>query len=209
MIDRIFKGLAGGPPAAGDASRGVGLSQTGWTTIGSLPMVASRGVERWATYRAIYLTVPWVYASVNKLARSLGRLPIHTYQLDSRARKKRVRFDVATPGRESAGQRLDRLMQRPDGRTSKNAFNKATLIERLTYGNALWVVDEVSHGLPSRFYRVRWRDMLQVAPDSVGRPQAYVYRPWNGISYGKTTTRDPSEVVHFGLGSDPDRKSVV
>lgn len=193
--------------SAGDASFANSpgsASRTGWTTLGALPLVSSRGVERWATYRAIYLTNPWAYVPIQMLARSVGRLPIHTYALDAQANKQRVRYDVATPGPPSAAQRLDKLLQRPGGRMSRNALFAGTMIDRLVYGNALWRLGDIQFGLPSSITRIRWRDMLRVTPAADGSALGYVYRPWNGVNYGPVETIDPTEVVHFGLGSDPE-----
>jgi len=51
-----------------DAGPGYG-SRIGWTTLGSLPMAPSQGAQRWATYRSVYVTNPWVYASVQMLSK--------------------------------------------------------------------------------------------------------------------------------------------
>jgi HK97 family phage portal protein len=203
MIDRIARGfgMAGFSESVRDAGQ---QSRTGWTTIGALPMVASQGVNRWATYRLVYLTNPWVYASVNMLSRGIGRLPLHTYQLDAKGRKQRIRSDISTPGRPTSGQVLDRLLQRPAAGMSRNAMYGGTMIDRLVYGNALWIIDRDSYGVPSQLRRVRWRDMLRVVPDEDGAPVSYQYRPWNGLMYGPDRLVAAGDVIHFGLGSDPE-----
>ncbi len=203
MLSKLAKGfgVAGWTDPVRDAST---QSRTGWTTIGALPMVASQGINRWATYRLVYLTNPWVYASVNMLSRGIGRLPIHVYQLDAKGRKQRIRSDISTPGRPTSGQNLDRLLQKPAAGMSKNAMYGGTMIDRLVYGNALWIIVRDPYGVPQQLRRVRWRDMLRVVPDSDGAPVAYQYRPWNGLMYGDLTTISAVDVIHFGLGSDPE-----
>lgn len=204
MIERLVRKFAVSGITAGSAQNAGSASRLGWTTLGALPMVASRGVQRWATYRAVYLTNPWVYAAVTLKSRGIGRLPIHVYQLDAKARKSRVRWDIVTPGRMNAGQKLDYFLQRPADGMSRNAMYSGTMIDKLVYGNGLWRIERDSGGFPTQPSRIRWRDMLQVVPNGSGGPLAYRYRPWNGYTYGPIETLDPRDVIHFGLGSDPE-----
>jgi HK97 family phage portal protein len=80
----------------------------------------------------------------------------------------------------------------------------ATMIDRLVYGNALWLILRDSFGAPNGFRRIRWRDMLRVIPDADGMPMLYEYRPWNGFSFGPLERVSVRDVIHFGQGSDPE-----
>lgn len=186
-------------------SAGPGFSsRVGWTTIGNLPMAPSMGQQRWATYRSVYMTNPWVYASVNMLSRGMARLPIHVFQNDAEGRPMRVRGDVAGAGRPTGAQTLDRILTGGYRGMSRNAMVGGTWVERLVYGNGLWRIMRDDFGVPQWFKRVRWRDMIRVIPDADGMPAFYEYRPWNGYSYGPIERVAAVDVIHFGQGSDPE-----
>jgi HK97 family phage portal protein len=211
MRNRFLRALIGsGDVEASQAFSPATLTESsrgGWTTAGSLPMAPSMGVQRWATYRAVYLTNPWVYASVQKIALGLSRLPIHVLAVDSDGNLTRARGDVpGGTGRTSGGQRLDRLMSSGYGGKSRNAMIQSTYVDRLTYGNALWRIIRDDFGAPQWFQQVPWRCMLQVVPGSDGMPVAYVYRKWNGSGFvgGPPERVDARDVIHFGQGSDPE-----
>ncbi len=191
----------------GDMSDSKG--RIGYTTIGAIPMVQSMGVQRWATYRNIYMTNPWIYAGVNRLAHALGRMPINIYQDDADG------FPVlakpnATAGAPSAAQRLSTLLNsgykglQQGQQMSRKAMISGTLIDRIVYGNALWIFRRNSTGAIVGLRRVRWRDMYRVEPDKDGWPVAYWWRPWNGLYYGPMQITPVSECIHFGFGSDPE-----
>lgn len=175
---------------------------------GIVPLVPSMGVQRWATFRTIYLTNPWVYAAVNKKARDIARLPLNVYSIDVDGDPTRVRGDGAmTPGRPTGGQSLDRLLSSQGfGGISKNAAVTATLTERFVYGNSLWeIIRPYGGGMPNALKRIRWRDVLMVGESIDNEVIYYDILPRNdyGMS-GQQRRVYPSDVVHFGLGSDSD-----
>jgi HK97 family phage portal protein len=186
------------PPSPGMSAR------LGWTTAGALPMAQSMGVRRWATYRSVYQTNPWVWASVQMLSKGIARLPLHTFSTDANGHFVRERGDVTSAGRPSGPQQLDKLLRNGFSGLSRNAMFGGTMIDRLVYGNALWMIQRDTFGSPNGFKRIRWRDMLRVIPDADGMPLAYEWRPWNGYSYGPVTTVVARDVIHFGSGSDPE-----
>ena len=187
-----------------DASPGY-ASRIGWTTLGHLPMAQSMGAQRWATYRSVYVTNPWVYASVQMLSKGIARLPLHVFQVDAQGRNYRVRGDLpGGAGRPTGPQQLDKLLTNGFAGMSRNAMFGGTMIDRLVYGNALWVILRDTFNTPSGFRRIRWRDTLRVIPDGYGMPLAYEYRPWNGYMYGPIERVAASDVIHFGQGSDPE-----
>ncbi len=180
-------------------------SQVGWVTRGNLPMAPSMGAQRWATYRSVYMTNPWVYASVNMLSRGIARLPLHTFSTDAKGHFVRERGDLpGTTGAPTGPQRLDKLLRNGFSGLSRNAMFGGTMIDRLVYGNGLWLILRDSFGAPNGFRRIRWRDVLRVIPDSNGMPLAYEWRPWNGFMFGPLVQVEARDVIHFGQGSDPE-----
>lgn len=186
-------------PKVGSGSSG----SSQWVTLGSIPMVGSRGVARTATYRQIYLTNPWVYAAVNKLARDIARLPLHVFELSEDGRRRRVRGDVpTTPGRPLAGESLDRLLRKPEN-YSRFAHWFGTGVDRLVYGNALWELErDAGGGPPVSVRRERWRNVRWVDEASDGTPR--FYEIGKSYRYGKNRRLAPDEVIHFGRGTDPE-----
>jgi HK97 family phage portal protein len=79
-----------------------------------------------------------------------------------------------------------------------------TLIDRLVYGNALWIMRRSSMGAVTGLRRIRWRDVYRVEPDADGWPVAYWWRPWNGFTYGPMVITPVTDCIHFGFGSDPE-----
>src|SRR5262245_49381800 len=131
-------GMGDPPPSAG-----VPAGMSGWSRYGSIRMVGSLGQPRSATYRDIYLLNPFVFAAVNHIARGIGRLPLHVYELSVDTRgavdKNRIRSDIPqTPGRPLAGVALDRILTSPSMGVSAPAFYGGTMRDKLLYGNALW-----------------------------------------------------------------------
>jgi HK97 family phage portal protein len=204
VIETIARGLG---LAASDIAAGSGGSPTaGWTTFGSIPLVPSMGLDRSSSYRGIYMTNPWVWAAVNMIARSVARLPIQVYDLDERGRKERIRGDVPlTPGRPTGGQQLDRLLDAPAGRVSRNAQMRATLVDRLVYGNALWEIER-QFGQVTATPRIRWRAVRRVIEGTDGLPQSYVVKQDQRLSSAGSEVRylAPDSVIHFGLGGDTE-----
>lgn len=172
------------------------------TNLGSIPMISSRGVARYATYRAIYLTNPWVYAAVNKLARDIARLPLHVFELDADGERRRVRGDLPTQGAPSAGARLDNILTHPE-KLSRFNFWKGTATDRLVYGNALWLPRWESGGMPVGLRRERWRNVQSVPEGSDGQPLYYQITT-DSRGFGGSRRYAADEVIHLGRGSDSE-----
>lgn len=186
-----------------------------------IALVGSRGKGRYATFRDIYLTNPWVWAAVNTVARGAARAPIKTYLLDADGGRSRVRGDLpAGRGRPVAGAQLDRLMHFPNPETSRRAMTEATFKNRLVYGNALWTIDH-DRGIPVALWRPAWQDVIvHEGPD---RPVAAYEVTAHGLAGhsthfpergefggstkalgGKSRFYSPESVIHFGRGIDDD-----
>jgi HK97 family phage portal protein len=191
-IGGAFRGpqiAASGSPSFASAS----LMRTVAATPAPLPMVPSAGIARSATYRAIYLSNPWVFASVNLLSRSIGRLPLHVYEVDATGRKRRIR-----------GGQLDSMLQHPGGGISRNAMYGGTMVDRLVYGNALWEIERDGGGPPTGVHRIGWRNVTRVFTDMSGLGIGYEVVPRFGFGFGDRRTLAAADVVHFGSGSDPE-----
>lgn len=204
MIRDALKGL--GVVAYGDPMPGPGVPSglSGATTYKSgIRLVGSMGKARWASYRDVYFSNPFVHAAANFIARGVGRLPLHVYQLNAEAEKERLRSDIPlTPGRPQAGVQLDRVLNTPMDGLSRMTAVSGRILERLIYGNALdEIVNESGFGLPTGLRRVPWANVDHVEEDGYGRAK------WYEISEnGKPGTKRrlyPDTVIHYGLGSTP------
>src|SRR5690606_38397827 len=108
MLELLLAFIAGGGLSAGGLYLGsrFGAAKTGGDlkgsapVIGTIPLVGSRGFPRYATYRGIFLTNPWVYSAVTKLARDVARLPLHTLALDDAGERVRVQIGRASCRKE-------------------------------------------------------------------------------------------------------------
>lgn len=185
----------------GDAGVSAGVGQGSSRLFGDIRMIGSRGVARYATYRAIYLTNPWVYSAVNKLARDIARMPIHVFQLLENGERVRVRGDLPTVGAPSAGAQLDQLLSTPLG-WSRFAFWLGTVTDRLVYGNALWLPVREDRGVVG-LRRERWRNVRWVEEGSDGLPLWYDLSA-DGRGFGPSRRVSADDVVHFGRGTDPE-----
>lgn len=176
------------------------LSSGSWVDLGSIELVPSMGVKRWATYREIYLTNPWVWAAVNLQARGMARLPLGVFERDAEGDKQRIRSDV--PGASSSpGVELDRLIQTPQDGVSRGGKIGATIRDKLIYGNGLWTLERPAPGLrPTAAIRRPWRKVARVQTDADDRPLYYELTRRPGDLEPRRFL--PADVVHFGLGSD-------
>jgi HK97 family phage portal protein len=208
-LARVFRGetFDGGPmPSAGvRGSMSGGINSLGPTGLNLIP---SRGEEVWATFRLIYLTNPWVHASVNLIASSIARMPIRVYGIDSQTGDPVLQRDEwpITPGRLTGGQYLDRLFDQPAGGISRQAMIRRTFIDRLVLGNALWEILP-GVGLPAGLQSIPWRGVRNVVEGDDGLPLFYTVAAdlsSSGINKGKTRNLAAMDVVHFGRGADPD-----
>lgn len=195
------KGMGDPAPGAGVPS-GMSYSSPGFGADGLIRLVPSLGRERAATYLMIYRTNPFVYAATNYIARGIGRLPIHTYGLDSDANKQRIRSDIPQPpGRPVAGVALDRMLSQPVYPSRAAAYG-SMMRERLIFGKSIWEVLSDT-GVPYALKPIPWRNVAHVEEDGDGGVKWYEVR--QGQTYGVGSQKrivQGISVVHFGLGSD-------
>ena len=84
--------------------------------------------QRIVSYSTIYRQQPWVYVGVNKLARSVARLPLKSYTLDANGDRQRERSSS-----------LARLMLEPAPRVSPFRWKEHLIASLYIYGNAIFV----------------------------------------------------------------------
>lgn len=196
IVRGFLEAVRGHQGPSPESMRGAGSVQ-----LGNISLIGSRGISRSATYRAIYLTNPWAFAAVNKLARDIARLPLHVYELRERGRRRRVRGDEpSTPGLR-AGEQLDLLVRRPDSTLSRFAYWHGSMVDRLIYGNALSAKTRDS-GAVTGLRRKRWRDVTHVEQKD-GQVLYYELSP-GGLIGGRPERLVPDDVVHFGKGVDSE-----
>lgn len=185
---------ASGWPLAGLQSP-TPLTQS-WNSIRLVPEL--NGVVKTASYAAIYKGNPWVYALVQVLARTLARMPLKVYELDSEGNRQRVRSDVVHDRRLTPAEQLDHVLRKPNPGQSPFTLRYATLIDRFVYGNALWTKQRDHDGRVVGLWRAPWRRVTVFPGQSVPVLKYRVSGDLGDKDYS------PDDVVHFGAGSDPD-----
>lgn len=163
----------------------------------------STGELRFAAYRTIYSTNPWVFAAVNLKARNIARLPLQVFQLNADGSRDRVRSDLpGQVGRPSANQRLDGLLQHPSPGVSRNKFIRKLQTDKGIYGNALAVKErDPVTGDVAGLWHAPWRQVTVHGGDNVPI-LSYEVRGTLGAE-GKFFS--PDDVIHFSAGDDPDK----
>jgi len=179
-----------------------GFLEGGSLGIGEVRLIGSLGDPiQTATYEAIYRSNPWLWAAVNVKARTIGRLPLHVFELDESSDRRRVRSD--TPGTTSSkpARDLDELLRKPDPRFSRQALIRSTARSRLVHGNSLWEKIRAG-GRVVECRRVPWRSASPIWADPLTCQTVAGWKISEG--YGNTRTLSVDEVVHFGAGDDLD-----
>jgi HK97 family phage portal protein len=135
--------------------------------------------NRHATYHEIYRSQPWVRAAINRIARGIGRLPLHVYTSPrSASGRQRVRD----------GQ-LHELLSRPWARGNPTALKQGIVFNLLIHGNAIVLRASSRPGgpvtalLPTNFQS--WR---------IDGPDDYWFYPRDGSSPFRV---NPDEILHF------------
>lgn len=165
-----------------------------------------------STYANLYRSNPWVYTSVQTLARGLSRLRIKTYQNDAEGNRQRIRSDVPG-GKSSVGRKLDALMRMPEPNVGAQEWLRKLEVDNGVYGNALVVKDyDSNHSVPTALYHVPWSRVIVHEGEDV---PVIGYEVTGRLGMGNTGSLSgngsknpifaPAEVIHFGRGSDLDR----
>ena len=157
------------------------------------------GESRILSYRRIYRGNPWVWSAVNTIARGIASFPIRVAGLDPAGNHIPYRSDIPAlrPGPLSAGQKLDKLLRHPAPFISRRRTVRRAMVDRLVYGNGMWVKSINGYGAVDELYSVPWREISVVAGKDV---PIMAYRL---MGTAQTFTWAPDEVIQFGEG-DPE-----
>lgn len=163
-------------------NRSLSLDGGGYQTArqGSISLVGNRH----ATYGMLYRSQPWVHIAVNRIARGIGRLPIHVYDGAT---------NVADRARVREGPLFD-LVEDPYEGGTPSLFKQGTLYNLLIHGNSIAVKARPGPGrpptelLPSDFSY--WTIDLNEARTAINW---YVFHG----PRGQEIAFYPDEVLHF------------
>lgn len=144
-------------------------------------LLSLAGLNRFATYAALYRSQPWLWRVVNQLARGIARLPLRSYRDNG--------TDNPDPLHKEG---IDAVLRRPYTKGSRFSLIEATVGNVALYGNELWVIARPGPGRPpSQFWPLAW-PYIEV----IGRglePEGFVFH----APSGERVPFDPDEVVHF------------
>ena len=157
------------------------------------------GESRILSYRRIYRSNPWVWSAVNTIARGGAGFPIRVSGIDTDGNHIPYRSDipVARRGPMPAAMKLDSLLRHPAPFISRRRLVRRAFVDRLVYGNALWVKSLDDFGYIDELYSVPWREISVIA----GRDTPIAGYRLMGSAQTFTWAQD--EVVQFGEG-DPE-----
>lgn len=159
----------------------------------AIPLVQGlNGTQDYATYVRLYKENPWCYAAVQAIATGLARHPLKVYELQSDGQRTRARSDLPGSGALSAAQKLDLRLRRPSPQVGRRRFIKSTAVDRLVFGNALWV-DE-----GDELWRIPWRQV------TVHEGEVLPILFYEVVGANDSRKFVPEDVVHFNGGDDPE-----
>lgn len=178
MVETMIRGaraFRGNVTVDGSTSRMFPLSATG-----------ARGIElvgnKSATYEELYRTQLWVQVVVNRLARSIGRLPLKVFvNPDEPAERERVRTGP-----------LAELLAMPEPRKGPNAMKQAIVSNVAIHGNAVLVKSSPRVGIPPTSLLSSSAAYWSARLDGAGELW-YVFSP----GHKPPIYFRPEEVLHF------------
>ena len=182
------------------------VSQRKWPLAGLEPKgslsVASEfnflklvGDANWASYARLYRENPWVNAAIRTISWGLARSPLRVYELKADGQREVCRYDLpGRRGRDPVGVRLDRELNAPTGRIGPQRRMRATMVDYLVHGNALWDISQ-----PEGVWRIPWSKVEVLEGEDM---------PILGYRIKSSVGRDrfiaPEDVIHFCADDDPD-----
>jgi HK97 family phage portal protein len=137
------------------------------------------------TYADLYRSQPWVYITINKLARGIGRLPLKSYGTDDKGGRFRLR-DAA----------LATLLDRVAPRVTPSAFKQRIVGDLATHGNALYLkIARSATSVPTS---------LEPVPPVGWRVTGSGDYEWTSPRTGERKTYDAWRIMHFRFWSPDD-----
>lgn len=163
--------------------------------MGSLPS----GEARILSLRRIYKSNPWVWASVNMISNGLAGFPIRVMDWGPNGQRIPVRGDLprSRPGPPTAGQALDWTLNHPAPYVSRRRTVRRVAVDKLVYGNGIWVKEPDGYGGIAGLWNAPWRTISVIAGDN--SPIA----GYRVMGFAGNKVFDQGDVVQFGEG-DPD-----
>ncbi|MBN1679566.1 MAG: phage portal protein [Anaerolineae bacterium] len=162
------------------------------------PPVTSPAVDQAAQYAGVYMTSPWVYVAVNRIAEAAALVPFNVVAYGAahgdHSRAGEVGGGSAgTPPGEVALQDhpFERLLRRPNPLMSRFELIEHTVGNLEIHGNAYWFLAGEPGGLPRELWPLR-PDRVSIVPDPQRGVRGYVYEV-----DGYRVPLDAAEVVHF------------
>lgn len=183
------------------ALAGIEQGHTVRQSAGRLRMVdSSNGRIRTTSYLSLYRENPWVYASINLLSRGFARLPTRVWKLDREGDREPVRGNgPLTQGAPDAGQRLDRILRKPNPDQSGHELWLSLAVDYGIFHNALLKIGRnTTTNAIERLDRIPWHKVSVI----LGEDEPILGYEIHG-SKGISDVLSPDDVVHFGRGDDP------
>lgn len=169
-----------------DGSR-LPVGRKGWPLagLGMTPSAGSKSIRLLGdvnlSYANLYRQQPWVFIVVNKLARGIARLPLHTFvRQEAEGRERTLDHDVA------------RLFDRPNPRTPPFALKEAIVGSLAIYGQQITWKWRPSPGSPPReLWPIPWQN-VRIKGGGDKPIEHYVYEGPLGRFF-----MQPEDVIHF------------
>lgn len=153
--------------------------------VGSQKTIDLIGLDLQASYVQIYNSQPWIYSTVNKLARGISRLPLRVYREDPENGSR-------TPLRPVQEHPLETLMRRPYPKGTTRKLVEAIIGSMAVYGHALvWKYRPGPGQPPSELWPIDWRYVTM----QTGRDVPIQYYRYRGPAGERIFL--PDDVIHF------------
>lgn len=130
------------------------------------------------TPASAYMTSPYVYAAVTRIAEAAALVPLHVRQADA----------ARTPIPDHP---LLRLLDAPNATLSRFDLLESTVAFLEIGGNAYWFLSGDAHGQPTSI-DILPPDRVRVVPDAYSGVRGYIYE-----MDGERIPLEPAEIVHF------------
>lgn len=149
-------------------------------------LISAGGQRRVVSYAQLYASQPWVFTVANKLARTMARVPLKVYELDSQNDRRRV----------TSGPLVD-LLSRPLPRRGPVNLKQWMALPVLVHGNALLAkVRREPGGPPTGLLPLRWQHVRDHVFTDGGPVEA-----WETDQFGEKRFIDAAETVHVAWES--------
>jgi HK97 family phage portal protein len=146
------------------------------------------------SYADLYRTQPWIYVTVNKLARAIARLPLKVYEADGDGARRRVREGP-----------LHDLLENPAPRCGPVQLKQWLAMPVLLHGNAVLGLyrPDGPGGPPARCWPLDWRFLEAWQGQQAGPIDA-----WATTEFGERVWIDVEDTLHISWEAPNGRLGV-